>query len=78
MDGEDLTVVHKQGFLVKRGGRVRSWRKRLFVLDDAGLSYYKTDQVNYIRKCVIFMDHHCACSTTCEYCVHVLCCKLYC
>ena len=29
---------------VKRGGRVRTWKKRLFVLDSAGLSYYKTDQ----------------------------------
>lgn len=38
-------IVHKQGFLVKRGGRVRTWKKRLFVLDNAGLSYYKTEQV---------------------------------
>ena len=42
-------LVHKQGFLVKRGGRVRTWKKRLFVLDSAGLSYYKTEQV-----CVLF------------------------
>jgi len=59
MDGEDFTVVHKQGFLVKRGGRVRSWRKRLFVLDDAGLSYYKTDQVNYLESVFLhwFLTH---------------------
>ena len=38
-------LVHKQGFLVKRGGRVRTWKKRLFVLNSAGLSYYKTEQV---------------------------------
>jgi len=37
--------VHKQGFLVKQGGRVKSWRKRLFVLNTDGLSYYKTEQV---------------------------------
>ena len=38
-------LVHKQGFLIKRGGRVRTWKKRLFVLDSAGLSYFKTEQV---------------------------------
>ncbi len=37
--------VHKQGFLVKQGGRVKNWRKRLFVLNTDGLSYYKTEQV---------------------------------
>lgn len=37
-------TVHKQGFLVKRGGRVRTWKKRLFVLDSTGLAYYKTEQ----------------------------------
>ena len=44
-------IVHKQGFLVKRGGRVRTWKKRLFVLDSAGLSYYKTEQV--CTMCII-------------------------
>jgi len=37
--------VHKQGFLVKQGGKVKNWKKRLFVLDSDGLSYYKTEQV---------------------------------
>ena len=37
--------VHKQGFLVKQGGKVRNWKKRLFVLNTEGLSYYKTEQV---------------------------------
>ena len=42
---DEVIIVHKQGFLVKRGGRVRTWKKRLFVLDSNGLSYYKTEQV---------------------------------
>ena len=37
--------VHKQGFLVKQGGKVKNWKKRLFVLDSDGLSYFKTEQV---------------------------------
>jgi hypothetical protein len=42
---EDLTnYVHKQGFLVKQGRRVKNWKRRLFVLDSIGLSYYRTEQ----------------------------------
>ena len=45
MQDEDLTnYVHKQGFLVKQGRRVKNWKRRLFVLDSTGLSYYKTEQ----------------------------------
>ena len=45
MQEEDLTnYVHKQGFLVKQGRRVKNWKRRLFVLDSTGLSYYKTEQ----------------------------------
>lgn len=40
--------VHKQGFLVKQGGKVKNWKKRLFVLNTEGLSYYKTEQVSII------------------------------
>ena len=58
MDGTDLTVVHKQGFLVKRGGRVRTWRKRLFVLDDAGLAYYKTEQVSNMYTSFVTCTWH--------------------
>ena len=42
---KDKDTVYKQGFLVKQGGLVKSWKKRLFVLDYGGLSYYKTEQV---------------------------------
>jgi hypothetical protein len=45
MQDEDLTnYVHKQGFLVKQGRRVKNWKRRLFVLDSIGLSYYRTEQ----------------------------------
>ena len=37
--------VHKQGFLTKQGARVKTWKRRLFVLDSQGLSYFKTEQV---------------------------------
>ena len=39
------TYVHKQGFLVKQGHKVKNWRKRMFVLDTQTLAYYKTEQV---------------------------------
>ena len=45
LQNDDSNYVHKQGFLVKQGGRVKSWKKRLFVLDSEGLSYYKTETV---------------------------------
>lgn len=35
--------VHKQGFMVKEGGRVKTWKKRLFVLNSIGLHYYKAE-----------------------------------
>ena len=42
---DDLSnYVHKQGFLVKQGRRVKNWKRRLFVLDSNGLSYYRTEQ----------------------------------
>ncbi len=40
--------VHKQGFLVKQGGKVKSWKRRLFVLNTDGLSYYKTESVRVL------------------------------
>jgi hypothetical protein len=36
--------VHKQGFLTKQGHKVKTWRRRMFVLDTHSLSYYKTEQ----------------------------------
>ena len=35
---------------MKQGGKVKSWKKRLFVLDSEGLSYFKTDQVSSVCK----------------------------
>ena len=43
---DSRSIVHKQGFLVKQGGRVKSWRKRLFVLGSEGLAYFKTETVS--------------------------------
>ena len=37
--------VHKVGYLTKAGGCVKSWKKRLFVLNSLGLYYYKADDV---------------------------------
>ena len=45
LQDDSNTYVHKQGFLVKQGHKVKNWRKRMFVLDTQTLAYYKTEQV---------------------------------
>lgn len=42
---DQVQCVYMQGFLVKQGHRVKSWKKRLFVLDNQNLTYYKAEQV---------------------------------
>ena len=45
---EDKDTIYKQGYLIKQGGLVKTWKRRLFVLDNEGLSYYKTEQVRCV------------------------------
>ena len=38
------TLVVKEGFLVKKGGILRSWNKRYFMLNKQSLVYFKREQ----------------------------------
>lgn len=38
-----VSLASKAGYLVKMGGRIKSWKKRWFVLKDRHLSYYTKD-----------------------------------
>lgn len=39
-------ALEKSGYLTKLGGKIKSWRKRYFVLKNGTLSYWKS-QVSY-------------------------------
>eukprot|EP00732_Lithocolla_globosa_P001443 Lithocolla_globosa_v1_NODE_721_length_3385_cov_11.766967.p1 type:complete len:874 gc:universal NODE_721_length_3385_cov_11.766967:713-3334(+) len=40
---EKVAVVRK-GFLIKQGGRIKTWNRRWFVLDSQKLTYFKTEK----------------------------------
>eukprot|EP01128_Nolandella_sp_AFSM9_P005043 TRINITY_DN2386_c0_g1_i1.p1 TRINITY_DN2386_c0_g1~~TRINITY_DN2386_c0_g1_i1.p1 ORF type:complete len:456 (+),score=99.70 TRINITY_DN2386_c0_g1_i1:117-1484(+) len=40
--GRSIVGAKKEGYLTKEGGRVKSWKRRWFVLGKETLSYYKT------------------------------------
>jgi hypothetical protein len=39
-------TLEKSGYLTKLGGKIKSWRRRYFVLKNGTLSYWKS-QVNF-------------------------------
>merc|ERR1711974_288398 len=39
-----FTNAEKKGFLTKQGGRVRTWKKRWFVLTNNNLYYFRSEQ----------------------------------
>jgi hypothetical protein len=41
----EVTQIHKQGFLLKRGGKIKSWKRRYFILNDHFLYYYASPKV---------------------------------
>jgi hypothetical protein len=36
-------VILKQGYMVKRGSKVKTWKKRWFILTQKELRYYKSE-----------------------------------
>ncbi len=42
--------VQRQGWLLKKGQRNLTWKKRFFVLRSESLSYYKSDQPDAEEK----------------------------
>jgi len=54
--------IQKCGYLTKLGSKLKTWRKRWFVLKDNQLSYYKTqsDMLKGKAKAVINLDDSCS------------------
>jgi len=50
----------KEGRLIKEGGTVKSWKKRLFVLNDATLKYYAIKKngrvITFPSTCTMFTN----------------------
>ena len=46
-ENTEFTNAEKKGFLTKQGGRVKTWKKRWFVLDKGKLAYFNSDKVCY-------------------------------
>lgn len=40
-EGKQFTNAEKKGWLIKQGGKIRSYKKRWFILDDNQLFYFK-------------------------------------
>lgn len=41
----EVSMIHKQGFLLKRGDKIKSWKRRYFILNDQYLYYYANPKV---------------------------------
>ena len=52
MDTEvnSYTNAEKKGYLVKQGGKIRTWKRRFFVLKDNCLYYFRNHEV---RNCYV-------------------------
>eukprot|EP00298_Acanthocystis_sp_HF-20_P029363 c8239_g1_i1.p1 GENE.c8239_g1_i1~~c8239_g1_i1.p1 ORF type:complete len:193 (-),score=65.91 c8239_g1_i1:33-611(-) len=48
----------REGFLMKQGGRVKSWKKRYFVLSNTLLCYYRSKDDFDSLLCVIPIDYN--------------------
>lgn len=64
-NNNDNEILEKSGYLTKLGGRLKTWRRRWFVLKDGVLSYYKCQ--SDVNKCKpraqIILDKSCRVST---------------
>ena len=61
-------IMEKSGYLTKLGGRLKTWRRRWFVLKDGVLRYYRSQSdanKNKVRA-EIKLDNTCRISTTCD------------
>ncbi|XP_064389293.1 dual adapter for phosphotyrosine and 3-phosphotyrosine and 3-phosphoinositide-like isoform X2 [Halichondria panicea] len=50
-----FSLVSKEGFLVKMGGRVKSWKRRWFVLRDTNLHYYTAVKIDDAHSWLIII-----------------------
>jgi len=70
---QNLTIIRK-GFLTKQGGRIKTWKKRWFVLDSSKLTYYKETQETHplgtinLQKCEGVLED----TTTKKFCFMVV------
>lgn len=58
--------LEKSGYLLKMGGKVKTWKRRWFVLKGGELLYYKSP----VSKCSLFAIWHCyefSCPHNCEW-----------
>ncbi len=47
-------ALEKSGYLTKLGGKIKSWRKRYFVLKNGTLSYWKSQvRVSYVNNLLL-------------------------
>lgn len=50
---EEVNGVLKRGYLVKKGGKRKNWRKRWFVLKSDAICYYESKENLTLKVCAI-------------------------
>lgn len=56
MTSFDASKITKQGFVEKRGGQVKNWKKRLFVISQNNLYYFKDQEMKEMQGEIPLID----------------------